>query len=145
MFKYSIGMLNYYQPYQAVWHCFFYETKNKTVYKYLSFLLHTIPAYIADTGLKIIGKKPQFTKLFSTVHKLQNVLSFFIERQWTFNDEKTVDLFESLNCRDKITYNFDITTVEWDIHVINLVRIFRIHIINDPLSTVPAAQKRAIT
>lgn len=133
-----------YYPSQAIWAYFCIETGNKKVFKYLTFFLHVIPAHIADAGMQIIGKKPLFVKLYEKVHNLHEVVSFFTDRQWQLNDEKTVDLFESLNVRDKITYNFDITTIEWDLYIIHLIKMLRTHILKDPLSTTPAAQKRRI-
>lgn len=42
----------------SVWYYFYISTKNIKWFNFLRFWLHTTPAYLADTVLKLMGKKP---------------------------------------------------------------------------------------
>ncbi|GBP65541.1 Fatty acyl-CoA reductase wat [Eumeta japonica] len=97
----------------ALWYNFSFVTPNKYLYAMMTFLWHTIPAYLLDAGAVLIGKEQRFKKIYSKVSKLTAVLSFFTLNEWVHYDENTNRLYSRLCGVDKELFNFDITTYEW--------------------------------
>lgn len=78
---------------------------------------------------------------YKKLHTFSNVISYFSLRSWTFNDGNTRSLISRLSKLDKSLFNFDVSKLNWDeyfeIHMIGI----RVHILKDPLETLPEARR----
>lgn len=73
---------------------------------------------------------------------MQNVLKYFCDLEWQFHDDKTVDLLNSMDTRDKNLFNFDIADVEYDLYFGYVVRTVRIYLMKDPISTIEVGRRK---
>jgi len=69
-------------------------------------------------------------------------LYFFSERNFAFKMDKLVELFNELDADDKIAFNFDYSTIDWDDFVKNSLIAGRKLLFKEGPETIPAAQER---
>ncbi|KAK4877842.1 hypothetical protein RN001_010348 [Aquatica leii] len=118
-----------------IWHFFFIPCSNKYLALILHFLLHIVPAYVADFFALCLGKKRQLVKSYEKISKFLNVLSFFSTRQWIFHNIKTQELWNGLNEFDKKLYNFDVGSLNWNSFFYTFVRGGRQYLLKDSIKT----------
>jgi fatty acyl-CoA reductase len=71
-------------------------------------------------------------KMYQKVHKSIDVMSYFCNQQWKFNNDNMQNLLGKMSPQDKHLFNFDITLVEWEEFVFSAVRGLRLYIMEDP-------------
>uniref|UniRef100_A0A8C5RM39 Fatty acyl-CoA reductase n=1 Tax=Laticauda laticaudata TaxID=8630 RepID=A0A8C5RM39_LATLA len=76
-------------------------TSSYLVHQYWTFVHHTIPAFLCDLYLRLIGKKPRMMKLFTRLEKAMSLLEYFTSHSWDWNSENTNMLMKELNPKDK--------------------------------------------
>ncbi|ETE57519.1 hypothetical protein L345_16763, partial [Ophiophagus hannah] len=76
-------------------------TSNYLVHQYWAFVHHTIPAFLCDLYLRLIGKKPRMMKLFTHLEKAMRLLEHFTSHSWEWSSENTKMLMKELNPKDK--------------------------------------------
>ncbi|CAB3237542.1 unnamed protein product [Arctia plantaginis] len=71
----------------AVWYCYGIEVTNPVLYWLLTWILHYIPAYMADIVCAILGIKikeiTSFRQLYQKFYKMSNVFCYFFNNEWT--------------------------------------------------------------
>ncbi|KAG8142711.1 putative Fatty acyl-CoA reductase protein [Naja naja] len=76
-------------------------TSNYLVHQYWTFVHHTIPAFLCDLHLRLIGKKPRMMKLFTRLEKAMSHLEYFTSHSWDWSSENANMLMKELNPKDK--------------------------------------------
>lgn len=71
-----------------------------------------------------------------------NVLAFFTTREWDFTNCNTMQLWDEQSARDKEEFPFDISTVDWEKHVIDELYGIRKYVLKEDPSTLPAARRK---
>ncbi|KAJ8707578.1 hypothetical protein PYW07_011255 [Mythimna separata] len=97
----------------AVWYCFVIQSPYRWVHLLFSFLLHTVPACLADGVCVLLNKPPRLKKTYATITKMATTTAFYTNNNWVFDDSNTGALYNNLSESDKVIYHCDITDVEW--------------------------------
>ncbi|KAJ8939203.1 hypothetical protein NQ318_019444 [Aromia moschata] len=105
-------------------------------YKLLRFILHICMAYLCDTGLELMGKRPQVLEGYESFHKYQEIASKFLFKQWYFSNENAQKLLKRMSFSDRGLFNFDILTLNWESYFSSFARGIRVYILKDPMSTI---------
>ncbi|KAK9875945.1 hypothetical protein WA026_011047 [Henosepilachna vigintioctopunctata] len=126
---------------KSVWYCC--NTINKHYYIHLAYIifLHFIPAYFLDLYLKVIGKRTKVVKIYKKIHKFNSALSLFSTNEWTFRNDNTVSLWNSLSKIDKKIFCFSLAPehFNWNDYLSNLGGGVRLYLLKEDFSTIPAA------
>lgn len=75
-----------FQILKAMWIIRYNTTKYYYLSQFLKIFYHFLPALIIDTYLEHNNKKPKLLKIYRKVNKFSEVLSFFTNNEWTFED-----------------------------------------------------------
>lgn len=82
------------------------------------------------------------TKIYKKIHKFEDVIAYFATMEWKFYNKNTQDLWNHLSEADKKMFPFSMKELKWDeFHQTQTVGV-RVYVLNDPLSTLPQAQKK---
>ncbi|XP_023955148.1 putative fatty acyl-CoA reductase CG5065 [Bicyclus anynana] len=95
-----------------------YLTRYRWVMFLITLLLQTLPAYIADLFLLIVGKKPRYVKLASKISAAHDVLDYFPSRTWSMSARQTTALFQSLSPSDRDQFPCDPTDIDWKEYIV---------------------------
>lgn len=110
------------------------------LFKISAIFVHFIPAYILDTITKIAGGRPILVRLHKNVWNSLNLLQKFIFTEWKFHNNNTMKLIDSMSPGDKIKFNIDIRTLEWEEYFISLTLGVRRYLNKEPNKTLEAAR-----
>jgi len=104
---------------------------------------HALPAYIADLFMKMIGKKPRFTRLWGKVEKAVNTLEYFTTREWDFQTKSMIDVWNQMTPEDQTLFNYDMrqSGFRWDQYLEMYILGVKKFILNEQLSNLPNARK----
>lgn len=84
----------------------------------------------------------RLTKIYNKFNEVSDKLAYFANRNWKFSNNRTLELWETLDNRDKEIFNFDINQISWEYfsqaHCLGL----RVYLVKDDLKTLPAARKK---
>jgi fatty acyl-CoA reductase len=105
IYKYSIDVGKLIPAKRALWIVSWTTVTNWQIYLFLRFFFHLVPAYFVDLYLTMIGKKPRYKNenntispnlymlnfhrlvgLYNKVHKFSEVITYFANSQWTFQN-----------------------------------------------------------
>lgn len=100
-----------------------------------------IPAYVADTIMRILGKKPVAVKLCNKMVKAISALEYFMLRDWTFHTTKTQNLWKSLSPVDQDLYHFDVSDLDWDQYIEAYQKGCKQFIMKEDMDSLPHAHK----
>lgn len=110
------------------------------LFKISAIFVHFIPAYILDTVTRISGGRPILVRLHKNVWNSLNLLQKFIFTEWKFHNTNTMKLIELMAPGDKIKYNIDIRTLEWEEYFVSLTLGVRRFLNKEPNKTLEAAR-----
>lgn len=71
---------------QALWITRYNTSRYYYVSQFLKIFYHFIPALIVDSLLKLMNKQPMLLKIYRKVNKFSEVLRFFTNNEWDFED-----------------------------------------------------------
>uniref|UniRef100_A0A8D9E442 Fatty acyl-CoA reductase CG5065 n=1 Tax=Cacopsylla melanoneura TaxID=428564 RepID=A0A8D9E442_9HEMI len=108
----------------------------------LNLLLHTIPGLLLDAMATMLGKKPMLSSVYTKLSKVADTLEYFAGRTWDWNNENVQKLWEQLSPEDQEMFFFDMGQMDWEYHAEALCLGLRLYLVNDDLSTLPAARKK---
>ncbi|XP_071535109.1 putative fatty acyl-CoA reductase CG5065 isoform X2 [Panulirus ornatus] len=114
---------------------------NKFMHQIHVFLVNIVPAYIVDTIMRILGKKPIAVKLCNKMVKAVGALEYFMLRDWVFHNTQTQCLWDTLSPADKEIFHFDIDTLNWDEYIETYQKGCKQYIMKEDLKDVPQARK----
>ncbi|OWF43207.1 fatty acyl-CoA reductase 1-like isoform X2 [Mizuhopecten yessoensis] len=115
-------------------------TMNSMIHDYWVFVSHMIPAYFADMGYCLMGKRPRMVKIYNKLHRAMNSLTFFTTHswEWTYNN---LDMLKSqMTPEDKRRFYFDPRVMHWPTYLENYCLGTKKFLLNEDLSGLPAAR-----
>ncbi|KAF5291768.1 hypothetical protein FQA39_LY14256 [Lamprigera yunnana] len=127
---------------KTVWHKFLIESRNKYSFYILHFLLHMVPAYVADFFMWCLGKKQKCVKEYKKMGEFLILTSYFATKQWIFDDANTQILWNNLNETDQALYPFDVAKLDWNSFFKSSILGCRTYITKDTMDTVPEGHKK---
>lgn len=68
-----------------------------------------------------------------------DVIEYFSMRQWDYQMDNLIGLWQNLTKKDKEIYFFDMSQLDWDLFLQHYFRGIRQYLLNDPLDTIPEA------
>lgn len=81
-------------------------------------------------------------KIYKKIDKVIDILKYYSDKEWTFTNNRVLELWETLNSQDKELFNFDIYQLSWDYfsqaHCLGL----RVYLVKDDIHTLPEARKK---
>ncbi|XP_033752679.1 fatty acyl-CoA reductase 1-like isoform X1 [Pecten maximus] len=115
-------------------------TMNSMIHDYWVFVSHMIPAYFADMGYCLMGKRPRMVKIYNKLHRAMDSLTFFITHswEWTYNN---LDMLKSqMSPEDMKRFYFDPRGMHWPTYLENYCMGTKKFLLNEDLSGLPAAR-----
>ncbi|XP_050423207.1 uncharacterized protein LOC126834987 [Adelges cooleyi] len=127
---------------KQVWYPNITLTKSETLYKFLFFCYHYIPAFFVDIILRISGKEFRVVPLCTKLYTMTKEMQYFSTGHFAFDDQNLKTLIKNQSAKDKILFDMDITLINWDTYLLEAVYGVRRSVLNELDSTIPAAVKR---
>jgi len=93
-----------------------------------------IRAHIADTYLRLTGKKPRAMKQLLQFNKFQRVMEFFTLNEFNWITTNTANLYNSLSPQDKKDFNFQMK-MDWEPYFTQFWFGIRKYALKDPVNT----------
>ncbi|KAK3603214.1 hypothetical protein CHS0354_036144 [Potamilus streckersoni] len=115
-------------------------TNNGLLHDFWVMMSHMIPAYIADFGYYMIGKKPRMVKIYNRLHRAIGTLSFFTMHSWEWTYSNLDMLTSQLAPEDRKTFYFDPRPLHWPTYIENYCIGTKKFLLNEDLSELPAAR-----
>lgn len=131
-----------YPTIKALWYLCYANTPNKFLHLLSIFFLHYVPAAIFDVFCMCMGKKPRLLNTYKKIHRFMRVIEYFSMRQWDFQIDNVINLWNRLSDKDKDIFFFDMTQLDWDLFLQQYFRGIRQYLLHDPLDTIPQALVR---
>jgi fatty acyl-CoA reductase len=103
---------------------------------------HLIPAYAADVGFMLIGRKPRMVQLYTKLHKSMETMEYFTTRSWQWTHTQLDLLRSHMTPEDQKTFYFDPRTLHWPTYIENYCMGTKKFILREDLSGLPAARAR---
>ncbi|KAH8276411.1 hypothetical protein KR018_005698, partial [Drosophila ironensis] len=111
-----------------LWYPYILNVTSMWTYYFLDFFLHALPCYALDLVLRVVGRKPQFGKIYKKINDSMKLLQHFFHNTFRFDMKNTYRLRELMSPEDRITYNFDINSLDWDKYMIKSLRAMRFYV-----------------
>ncbi|XP_065204287.1 fatty acyl-CoA reductase wat-like [Planococcus citri] len=125
---------------KAMWYYSVILTDNKYLFRILSFLMHTIPAYFLDFLAYLVGEKPVLTKIYKKLNRALEVTAYFRARHWVFKNNNIQELWQKLSNEDKQLFFFNAADFSWEYFLQAMGLGLRVYLANDDIHTLPAAR-----
>ncbi|XP_074097141.1 fatty acyl-CoA reductase wat [Cotesia typhae] len=129
-------------PSTALWYYFFTLNSNLFMHNLYVFVLHLFPAFVIDTILRLIGRKPMLLTAYKKIHKFSSVISYFCTQQWKFRNNNVMRLWNRLNPLDRKIFYFNVSEYKWEIYCQTSFFGIRTFLMNDPISNVDFSVRR---
>ncbi|CAH1403215.1 unnamed protein product [Nezara viridula] len=100
-------------PDNSIWHSFIFRVKSLWLYRLITAIFHFLPAWIGDTIMKVLGKKPRWKNIYERTDEVMIVLRPFCTRSFRFSNENVQDLWRRLNKKDKQLFPFSLQNFDW--------------------------------
>ncbi|XP_078051751.1 fatty acyl-CoA reductase wat-like, partial [Augochlora pura] len=123
----------------SIWYFMLFFTRYTFVYRMNLFLLHIMPAFIADTIARLIGRKPILMDTYKKIHKFTGLMEHFSMNEWVFRNENVKKMWRKLNSVDRKLFNFNVENIVWTDYYYHYVRGVRQYVVNDPMETLDVA------
>lgn len=102
---------------------------------------HTIPAYLYDTVLWIMGKKQFMVRLIKRLHKGVRVVEYFSVNEWEWEQNNINQLKADISHTDQKTFNFDVSLIDWDKYLEDYIKGTRQYFFKEDLSSLEQARR----
>ncbi|XP_039267578.1 fatty acyl-CoA reductase 1-like [Styela clava] len=109
--------------------------------RFLMFFYHYVPAYFFDIALRVCGRKPRLTRLTQKVDSALDVLQYFLNHTFKWDNDNTMALLQNMSPEDKETFNFDPRCIDWHEYMKHFTMGTRKHILKDDPESYPAARR----
>lgn len=76
---------------------------------------------------------------YKKIHRFMNVIEFFAMRQWDYQQDNLLSMWNNLTDKDKDIFFFDMSQLDWDLFLQHYFRGIRQYLLHDPLETIPEA------
>jgi len=101
---------------------------------------HLLPAYAADAGFLMIGKKPRMVRTYTKLHKSMEILEYFTTRSWEWTHAHLDVLRSHMSPEDQKTFYFDPRTLHWPTYMQQYCLGTKKFILKEDMSGLPAAR-----
>ncbi|ESP04680.1 hypothetical protein LOTGIDRAFT_170518 [Lottia gigantea] len=115
-------------------------TSNEMLHDYWVFVSHMIPAYLADFGYRLMGKKPRMVRTYNKLHRSMEILSFFTTHSWEWTSGNHDLLRHVLSDADKKTFYFDPRQIHWPTYLEKFCFGAKHYVLNEDMNALPAAR-----
>lgn len=102
-----------------------------------------IPALLVDLCMRLVGKKPFLFKINKKMKNAMKALEFFATREWTWQDENMVQLWNEMKGVDQELYNFNIQSIDWKEYLKSYVLGARQFVLKEDPKTLTRCRKKA--
>lgn len=136
------GFLHKYPLKSAIWYPTLKLLPSLLLFRISAIFVHFIPAYILDTVTKICGGRPILVRLHTNVGNSLERLAPFIFNEWRFENTHTKELQSKLTGIDKVMFNLDISSLDWEDYFISMAQGVRMYLNNEHPRTLPAAKRK---
>jgi len=117
-------------------------TTNSFLHDCWVLISHLIPAYAADMGCMLIGKKPRMVQTYTKLHKSMETLEYFTTRSWEWTHGQMDSLKGHMTPDDQKVFYFDPRMLHWPTYMANYCQGTRKFILKEDLSNLPVARAR---
>jgi fatty acyl-CoA reductase len=115
-------------------------TRNSFLHDCWILVSHLIPAYAADLGYLLIGKRPRMVRMYAKLHKSMEILEYFTTRSWEWTHSHLDTLKSQMTAEDQKTFYTDPRTLHWPTYIQNYCLGTKKFILKEEQSGVPAAR-----
>ncbi|KAK3102570.1 hypothetical protein FSP39_012259 [Pinctada imbricata] len=115
-------------------------TYNGFLHDFYTFVSHMLPAYVADLGFCLLGKRPRMVKIYNRLHRSIGTLYYFTTHSWEWTYNNLDMLSSQLSPEDKKTFYFDPRGLHWPTYLENYCLGTKKYLLNEDLSGLPAAK-----
>jgi len=140
---------------------FYYVTNSIFIYWLMTFYLHTVPAKVVDLFIWLIGKEPRqvysctryshnfrtlygsrsamyiilfrLNEFYKRVHAAAEHLSSYQQMHVRYHNHNVINLMNKLSPRDKMLFDFDMSTLSWDAYFDKYLKGLRVYLMGNPL------------
>ncbi|GAB0091731.1 Fatty acyl-CoA reductase [Sergentomyia squamirostris] len=100
----------------ALWYYSYYIVKWRALYRLGQFFLHTLPGYILDMFLVVVGKKKRFIRAYQKIDAILEMMSYFGLRDWKFSNGNIRQLNSLISGQTRQMYSldFEMEKINWD-------------------------------
>ncbi|CAG4967793.1 unnamed protein product [Colias eurytheme] len=116
-------------------------TSNRLKHSVLSLLQHRAPAAALDALATAAGRKPTMIRVQNKLEKASACLEYFTTRQWAFADGNVRELCASLAPRDRESFDFDVSAIDWDKYIESYVLGIRCFLFKESPETLPKSRR----
>lgn len=127
---------------KAVWKHSCTIQSNPFMFALYSFFLHFIPALMVDLVLFLLNRKTGALKAFKKGNKFMNVLSYFSKKTWKFSDTNVRALWNGMNKEDKLLFNFNMKSLDWNEYFKSAIPGVRYYIFKETSEDIPTALRK---
>ncbi|XP_050689457.1 putative fatty acyl-CoA reductase CG5065 isoform X1 [Eriocheir sinensis] len=114
---------------------------NKFMHQLHINLVNILPAHLADTIMRMIGKKPIAVNLCNKMVKAVGALEYFMLRDWVFHNTRSQCLWDTLSPTDQEIYHFDIDSLDWGAYIETYQKGCKQYIMKEELKDLPKARR----
>lgn len=115
-------------------------TNNGFMHEFYMMVSHLMPAYLADLGYCMIGKKPRMVKIYNKLHRSINCLTYFTMQSWEWTYNNLEMLVSQMSPEDRKNFYFDPRPLHWPTYLENYCLGTKKFLLNEDLSGLPAAR-----
>lgn len=105
-------------------------------------ILHELPAFLTDLAVRLVGKKPFAVRLCRKMTRGMRSLEYFTTHQWSWSNETTEKLSNSLEKKDKDMFNFRLDGMDWDSFIQDYVLGTRKYVLKQSPSSLPTCRRK---
>ncbi|XP_050526788.1 putative fatty acyl-CoA reductase CG5065 isoform X2 [Daktulosphaira vitifoliae] len=109
------------------------------------FFLQIIPAYILDAFIFLSGNKPCLVRIQERICKGFDVFEFYTNNQWEFIMDRSYQVRNKMNDREKFEYKVDSTGLDLRAYFKNCIMGARIYILKEMPDTLANARRHIKT
>ena len=128
---------------QVMWYPGATFRTNKFMNNVMSSVLHTLPAFVVDCFLKLLGSKPMMMKIVKRFERMGHTASFFTTHEWKFDRGNMDDLSKKVKAlNDSSSFNTDMHGIDWDTYFRIYTLGIRKYILNETMENIGKTRRR---
>ncbi|CAH0713004.1 unnamed protein product, partial [Brenthis ino] len=114
---------------------------SKLYHELMVILLHTIPAYLVDMLLFLLGRKTFMVRVQKRISHGLSVLQYYTTKEWHFRNTNFLSLQKRISEEENETFYTDVSKVVPDMYLRDYVIGTRHYVLKEDPSTLPRARK----
>ncbi|XP_005180105.1 fatty acyl-CoA reductase wat [Musca domestica] len=111
-------------------------------YSLLTLIYHTLPGYLIDLVLLLMGKPMRMTKTYKKIHSQCAMLRYFLAFDFTFDMKNCYNLWDSMSPEDQKLYNFDMANLVWSKYFYDNISGMRRFVAKQDPASIPEGKKK---